>query len=100
MILITEGDCIERISASMRERRIALKLTQREAAQKSGVSLSRIRRFESKGQLAFESLVSLLFAYGMEEQILEAFEDRGWWTMQEGLNAQRMVRIRHGRKKA
>jgi len=56
------------IKAKFRVRRKALKLTQEQLSSKSGVSLGSLKRFESSGQISFESLLKLAF-------VLECLED-------------------------
>jgi transcriptional regulator with XRE-family HTH domain len=59
---------LREISQRFKTRRKALKLTQKELSQKSGVSLGSIKRFEQSGQIAFESLLKLAL-------VLECLED-------------------------
>ncbi len=64
----TPADMLREISQRFKTRRKALKLTQKELSQKSGVSLGSIKRFEQSGQIAFESLLKLAL-------VLECLED-------------------------
>ncbi len=64
----TPADMLSEISQRFKTRRKALKLTQKELSQKSGVSLGSIKRFEQSGQIAFESLLKLAL-------VLECLED-------------------------
>jgi transcriptional regulator with XRE-family HTH domain len=59
---------LKEISKRFKTRRKALKLTQKELSQKSGVSLGSIKRFEQSGQIAFEFLLKLAL-------VLECLED-------------------------
>ena len=45
---------IERISVIMKKRRIALDMKQSEAAEKAGISLGTLRKFEQSGEISLE----------------------------------------------
>ena len=50
-------------------RRKALRITQKELAGMTGVSFASVRRFETTGQISFESLVKIAIALDMKEDI-------------------------------
>jgi transcriptional regulator with XRE-family HTH domain len=62
------SDILKEVADRHRKLRKTLKLSQGELAERSGVSLGSIKRFESSGQIAFESLLKLAF-------ILNCLED-------------------------
>jgi transcriptional regulator with XRE-family HTH domain len=95
--LYSESDIMRRLSAAMKNRRISLSLTQKEAAQRAGLSTIAIQKFENSGIISFRSLASLLIAYGMEDKFLSMIEDRDWWTLDQLKNIQNRQRIKHGR---
>ena len=55
-------------------RRKALRITQKELAGMTGVSFASVRRFETTGQISFESLVKI--ALDMKEDIKNLFLER------------------------
>ncbi|MCB4774840.1 MAG: helix-turn-helix domain-containing protein [Sulfurovum sp.] len=59
-----------KLKEKFRSRRKALKLTQQELATRSGVSFGSLKRFESSGKIALESLLKLAF-------VLECLGDFG-----------------------
>lgn len=56
---LTEQGVLSRIVERVKERRKELKLTQQELSQRSGVSYASIRRFESSGEISFNSLLKI-----------------------------------------
>ena len=52
------------IAQRVREKRLALNLTQAELAARSGVSLASLKRFESSGRIAFISLLHIALVLG------------------------------------
>ena len=55
------SDVLKEVADKHRKLRKRAKLSQSELAERSGVSLGSIKRFESTGQIAFESLLKLAF---------------------------------------
>lgn len=56
---LTEQGVLGGIVERVKERRKELKLTQQELSQRSGVSYASIRRFESTGEISFNSLLKI-----------------------------------------
>ncbi len=57
-------------------RRKALRITQKELSGMTGVSFASVRRFETTGQIAFESLVKIAIALDMKEDVKNLFLER------------------------
>ncbi|MCB4763273.1 MAG: helix-turn-helix domain-containing protein [Sulfurovum sp.] len=57
----TPSDIQNKLKEKFRSRRKVLKLTQQELATRSGVSFGSLKRFESSGKIALESLLKLAF---------------------------------------
>jgi transcriptional regulator with XRE-family HTH domain len=74
---------IETIRSAMKTRRIALALTQDEAARRAGIAAGTLKRFERTGEISLERLVCLMKLYGMESRIIPAFADMSWWLIDE-----------------
>jgi transcriptional regulator with XRE-family HTH domain len=55
----TPTDIMQERQTKFKERRKSLGYTQNELATRSGVSLGSLKRFESSGQISFESLLKL-----------------------------------------
>lgn len=59
MILKLPSELLEEIAQRARERRKDMKLSQEEIADRSGVSLGSVKRFETTGKISLESLLKL-----------------------------------------
>ena len=57
----TPNEVMTELKVKFKKRRKELKITQKELALKSSVSLGSIKRFESSGQISLESLLKLAF---------------------------------------
>lgn len=62
MVLKTPDDIRREIAARFKTRRLTQLLTQRDLAARSGMSLGSLKRFETTGQIAFDSLLRLALA--------------------------------------
>ena len=58
-VLTTELELQKRIAGRFKARRLAMNLTQRELAGRSGVTWSSLKRFEREGLIALHSLLKL-----------------------------------------
>lgn len=69
----TNHDIIELLATRIKEYRLAARLSQRELAEKSGVSYTTICHFEQgrHPNLTLNNFISLLRVVGMENRILE-----------------------------
>ncbi len=57
--LISPNELQMKMARSFKKNRLAMSLTQQGLANRSGVSLGSLKRFESSGKIAFESLLKL-----------------------------------------
>ena len=57
----TPSDVLEELASKFRVQRKELGLSQSELADRSGVSLGSLKRFENSGQISLESLLKLAF---------------------------------------
>jgi transcriptional regulator with XRE-family HTH domain len=72
-MLTTSSELISAVAARVREARLAADLTQAGLAARAGVSLGSIRRFETTGQIALESLARLAIALRRERDFEALF---------------------------
>ncbi|CAA6799421.1 MAG: Transcriptional regulator [uncultured Sulfurovum sp.] len=68
--LKTPNDIMKELSKKFKERRLTIGYTQQALADRSGVSLGSLKRFESTGQISLESLLQLAL-------VLECLDDFG-----------------------
>lgn len=62
----------QQLAENARMRRLQMELTQEGLAERSGVPLSRLRKFEQKGAISLESYLKIQMVLGGLEAILQA----------------------------
>ena len=72
--MLTPKDTFLELSRLLREHRIARNMTQAELAQRSGVSVAVLRKFEQTGKISLESFVKLTFVLGLTERLIKALQ--------------------------
>lgn len=68
--LISPTKAQQKITTSIRERRLLMELTQEGLADRSGVPLATLRKFEQKGVISLESLLKILWVVGGLEEMI------------------------------
>ena len=72
VLLITSIKAQNKIAQNMRALRLEKGLTQEGLSERSGVSLSSLRKFEQKGVLSLESFFKLAMVLGCLEKLIQA----------------------------
>ena len=85
---------IENVSLFLKERRVVMNLTQKEASERSGVNLETLRHFEQTGQISLLNFFKLLSIYRMDRRIMECIKDRSWWTLEQLEKSEKRKRAR------
>lgn len=88
-------DIVLEIAQRVKKRRKELGFTQVQVAERAGMSLASYKRFEQKGLIALQSLVSVSFVLGCSNDFDELFAKRGYRSIDEVIaerKAQRRVR--------
>lgn len=81
---LTDPDDIARQMASdFRQRRIEKNLTREQVAEKSGVAISNLARFEQKGLISLKNLISIAIALDYTSEIKGVFSAPKYATMEE-----------------
>ena len=70
--LITSAIAQKKIAVHARARRLQMELTQEGLAERSGVPLSTLRKFEQKGSISLEYFLKIQMVLGGLEDILKA----------------------------
>ena len=70
--IITPTKAKTMLAANMRERRLAMGLTQAGLSKRSGVALATLRKFEQTGAVSIDSLFKLMLVVGGLEEIVKA----------------------------
>lgn len=74
MVFISPAKAQRKIAQSVRDRRLNLELTQEGLAERSGVALSTLRKYEQKGVISLDSFLKLLSVVGGLEELVSALE--------------------------
>ena len=77
------GQVMQDVAAREKALRKSRGLTQRELAEKAGVSLGSLRRFEQTGRIAFDALVSISFALGCSADLDGLFAAPDYASIEE-----------------
>jgi transcriptional regulator with XRE-family HTH domain len=70
--LISPSKALRRLAENVRSRRLGLGLTQEGLAERSGVALPTLRKFEQKGVISLESFLRLLLVVGGLQEVIDA----------------------------
>ncbi len=76
VLLKTPAELLFDICKKVKQRRKDLKLTQAEVADKSGVPLPTIRKYEQTGKISFESFVKIAFVLDIASDLLSIFRQK------------------------
>ena len=101
MLFISSSKVQKKIVENVRERRLQMKLTQEGLAERSGVPLSTLRKFEQKGSISLESFLKLLSVIGGLEEVINALKPNkpNFKSIDEVLKADEEITKKRGRKK-
>lgn len=101
ILLITPSRAQKKFAENTRLRRLEMGLTQEGLAQRSGVPLPTLRKFEQKGFISLESFLKLQMVLGGLEDLLKATEVKvaPFSSIDEVLEANSSPRRKRGRRK-
>lgn len=94
--LTNPDDVAKDIAVDFRNRRIEKGMTREAIAEKAGVALSNVARFEQKGLVSLGNIIRLASALGYVSEIRHVFSEAKYSTMDE----LRQIRRNKGKKKA
>lgn len=84
--LKTPQEVAQELAQRVRERRLERNWTQKSLAERSGVSLSVLKKFELTGKIALESLLKLSLALGALEDVQALFQPtKAQWSSLDAL---------------
>lgn len=84
--LKTPYEISKEIAQRAKNRRKALKLTQVQLAERSGVSLGSIKRFEQTGEISMSSLLKIAMVLGCLKDFERLFEKPAYSSIEEIIN--------------
>lgn len=89
-------DIAKKLAADFRARRIEKNMTREQVAEKSGVAVSNIIRFEQKGLISLKNLIGIAMAMEYTSEVKNIFDQPKYSTMEE----LSQIRKNTGKKKA
>ncbi len=101
MLFVSSSKAQKKLDENISERRLQMELTQEGLAERSGVSLSTLRKFEQKGSISLESFLKLLSVTGGLDEIVTALKPNkpNFKSIDEVLKADEEITKKRGRKK-
>ena len=76
-------DIAKAIADDFRKRRIEKNLTREQVAEKSGVAVANIVRFEQKGLISLKNLIGIAMAMEYTSEVKSIFAEQKYSTMEE-----------------
>ncbi len=101
VLLITPTKAQKKLAEHTRIRRLQLELTQEGLAERSGVPLPTLRKFEQKGAISLESFLKLQMVLGGLEDILKAtqIKDTLFSSIEDVLEADKTPTRQRGKRR-
>ncbi|MEO9476598.1 MAG: helix-turn-helix transcriptional regulator [Cyclobacteriaceae bacterium] len=99
--IISTHKAQEKIAQDIRSIRLSKGLTQSGLADRSGVSLPTLRKFEQKGLISLESFLKLCMTLGCLEEVVNALESqsKGFSSIDEVLEDKKDKKPKRGWRK-
>ena len=82
----TPNEIARNLAEKIKQQRKKLKISQQELAQKSGVSLGSIKRFETKYEISLVSLIKIAIALELDRDIENLFTTKTYTSIDEVIN--------------
>ncbi len=82
----TPNEIAKSLAEKIKQQRKKLKISQENLAQKSGVSLGSIKRFETKYEISLNSLIKLAIALDLDGDFENLFSNKTYTSIDEVIN--------------
>lgn len=101
MLFISISKAQDKLVQTVRERRLQMDLTQEGLAERSGVPLSTLRKFEQKGLISLDSFLKILSVIGGLGEMIEVLNPKQntFKSIDEVLKIEEKSTKKRGRKK-
>ena len=101
MVFISLAKAQKKLVQNIRERRLLMELTQEGLADRSGVPLSTLRKFEQKGVISLESFLKLLSVVGDLEEMMNVLKPlkHNFKSIDDVLKSENEITKKRGSKK-
>ena len=82
----TPNEIAKSLAEKIKQQRKKLKISQQELAQKSGVSLGSIKRFETKYEISLQSFIKVTIALDLDGNFEKLFLSKTYTSIDEVIN--------------
>lgn len=82
----TPNEIAKNLTEKIKQQRKRLKISQQELAQKSGVSLGSIKRFETKHEVSLQSLIKIAIVLDLDASFENLFSKKTYTSIDEVIN--------------
>ena len=82
----TPNEIAKNLVEKIKQQRKKLKVSQQELAQKSGVSLGSIKRFETKYEISLQSFIKIAIALDLDGDFEKLFSTKTYTSIDEVIN--------------
>ena len=82
----TPNEIAKSLAEKIKQQRKKLKISQQELAQKSGVSLGSIKRFETKYEISLQSFIKIAIALDLDGDFEGLFAAKSYTSINEVIN--------------
>ena len=82
----TPNEIARNLAEKIKKQRKKLKISQQELAQKSGVSLGSIKRFETKDEISLQSFIKIAIALDLDGDFESLFSTKTYTSIDEVIN--------------
>ena len=89
----------KKIAENLKARRLEMNITQSELADKSGVSLGSVKRFETIGEVSLKNLLLIAVVLNSTSGFLELFTQKQYSSINELVNKSKAKERKRARKK-
>lgn len=82
----TPNEIARSLAEKIKQQRKKMKISQQELAQKSGVSLGSIKRFETKYEISLQSFIKIAIALDLDGDLENLFTTKPYSSIDEVIN--------------
>ncbi len=82
----TPNEIAKSLTEKIKQQRKKLKISQEVLAQKSGVSLGSIKRFETKYEISLQSFIKIAIALNLDSDLDNLFTTKTYTSIEEVIN--------------
>ena len=82
----TPNEIAKNLAEKIKQHRKKLKISQTTLAQKSGVSLGSIKRFETKYEISLQSFIKIAIALDLDSDFEKLFSNKTYTSIDEVIN--------------